>query len=152
MKTVTTWAAVAVVVMVGSAGRAFAVKPVAAEKPFIRVTAKPERLDLGTAPLTGSLELKDALTLEVEANCLHGPIYLSATPLNRRSGGSIGNGQISVRTGATSGYVAMNRPVAISKPTNGSHRIVVDVKVDAAAGFPAGQYDGMFTFMIMPPV
>jgi hypothetical protein len=54
--------------------------------------------------------------------------------------------------GATSGYVAMNRPVAISKPTNGSHRIVVDVKVDAAAGFPAGQYDGMFTFMIMPPV
>jgi hypothetical protein len=24
--------------------------------------------------------------------------------------------------------------------------------VDATAGFPAGQYDGMFTFMIMPPV
>jgi hypothetical protein len=152
MKTVTTWVAVVVVVMVGSAGRAFAVKPVASEKPYFYVTTTPERLDLGTALMAGSLELKSALTVEVEANCAHGPIYLSATPLNRRSGGSIETEQISVRTAATNGYVAMKRPVALSKPANGSHRIVVDVKVDATAGYPAGEYSGVFTLMIMPPV
>jgi hypothetical protein len=46
----------------------------------------------------------------------------------------------------------MKRPVALSKPANGSHRIVVDVKVDATAGYPAGEYSGVFTLMIMPPV
>jgi len=152
MKTVTTWAAVAVVVVIGSAGRVFAAKLVTSERPFISVTTRPDRLDLGTAPLMGSLELRAALTVEVEANCAHGPILLSATPLNRRSGGSIGTDRIAVRTAATDGYVAMNRPVAISKPANGSHRIVVDVKVDAPAGYPAGDYNGVFTFMIMPPV
>jgi hypothetical protein len=152
MKTVTTWALVVAAVMFGSAGKAFAVKPAGPDRPFINVTTKPDRLDLGTAPLMGPLELKAALTVEVEANCLHGPIYLSATPLNRPDGGSIGADRISVRTAATNGYVAMNRPVAISKPAGGFHRIVVDVKVDAPAGFPAGDYSGVFRFMIMPPV
>jgi len=152
MKTVTTWALVVAAVMFGSAGKAFAVKPAVPDRPFINVTTKPDRLDLGTAPLMGSLELRAALTVEVEANCAHGPILLSATPLNRRSGGSIGTDRIAVRTAATDGYVAMNRPVAISKPAFGPHRIVVDVKVDAPVGYPAGDYNGVFTFMIMPPV
>jgi len=153
MKTVTTWALVAVVVMLGWAGNASAVKPAdTADRPFINVTTTPDRLDLGTTPWMGPLELKAALTVEVEANCLHGPIYLSATPLNRHNGGSIGSERISVRTAETNGYVAMNKPVAISKPTKGSHRVVVDVKVDPPAGFPAGEYNGVFTFTIMPPV
>lgn len=153
MKTVTTWALVAAVVMLCWAGNASAVKPAdTTDTPFIHVTTRPDRLDLGTTPLMGSLELKAALTVDVEANCLHGPIYLSATPLNRRNGGSIGPERISVRTGATNGYVAMNKPVAISKPTKGSHKVVLDVKVEPPAGFPAGEYNGVFTFTIMPPV
>jgi hypothetical protein len=151
MKTVTTWVLVAVV-MFGWAGKTLAVKPVCTDRPFLNVTTNPDRLDLGMAPFMGPLELKAALTVEVEANCLHGPIYLSATPLNRQNGHSIGSERISVRTAETNGYVAMNRPVAISKPAKGSHKVVVDVKVDTPAGFPAGEYNGVFTFMIMPPV
>jgi hypothetical protein len=100
----------------------------------------------------GAHEVKAALTVQVEANCVHGPIYLSATPLNRQNGSSIGPERILVRTAATDGYVAMKKPVAISQTTKGSHKIVVDVKVDTPVGFEAGKYEGVFTFMITPPV
>jgi hypothetical protein len=100
----------------------------------------------------GTLELRAAMTVQVEANCLHGPIYLSATPLNQKNGNTIGTERISVRTAETHGYVAMNKPVAISQPAKGSHKVVVDVKVDTPPGYPAGEYSGVFTFMIMPPV
>ena len=154
MKTATTWALVVTVVMFCSAGIASAVKPAEPEKkPFLHVTTTPDEIDLGTALFTmGPLELKSALTVQVETNCPHGAIYLSATPLNHNSGGTIGNDRISVRTSETNGYVSMSKPVAISKPTAGSHKVVVDVKVDAPVGVTAGEYNGFFTCMITPPV
>lgn len=154
MKTATTWALVVTLVTLCSAGIASAVKPAETEtRPFLHVSTTPDEIDLGTALLTmGPLELKSALTVQVETNCPHGPIYLSATPLNQRSGGTIGADRISVRTSETGGYVAMSKPVAISKTTQGSHKVVVDVKVDAPAGTAAGEYNGFFTCTIMPPV
>ncbi len=153
MKTVTTWALVAAVVALCWAGNAWAVKPAdTAEKPFINVTTKPQEVDLGTAEFMGIHEVKAALTVEVEANCVHGPIYLSVTPLNRKNGGSIEPERVSVRTAATDGYVAMKKPVAISQTTKGTHKIVVDVKVDTPAGFEAGKYEGVFTFTVTPSV
>jgi hypothetical protein len=46
----------------------------------------------------------------------------------------------------------MKRPVAISKAAEGSHTIVVDVRVDTPAGFSAGLYEGAFILTITPPV
>jgi hypothetical protein len=152
MKTVTTWALAAVVATLCWAGNASAVKPAdTADRPFIHVTTTPDELDLGTT-LMGPLELKAALTVQVEANCLHGPIYLSATPLKQKNGDSIGTERISIRTAETDGYVAMNKPVAVSKAAKGSHKVVIDVKVDTPPGYAAGEYNGFFTFTIMPPV
>ncbi len=152
MKTVTTWALVAAVVALCWVGNAWAVKPAdTADKPFINVTTTPKEVDLGTG-FMGDHEVKAAVTVAVEANCVHGPIYLSVTPLNRKNGSSIEPDRVSVRTAATDGYVAMKKPVAISQTTKGSHKVVVDVKVDTPAGYEAGKYEGVFTFMITPPV
>jgi hypothetical protein len=46
----------------------------------------------------------------------------------------------------------MNKPVAISPPATGSNKIVVDVKVLTKVMGPAGEYSGVFTFTIAPPV
>lgn len=151
MRRTTTWALLVVVAFAWT-GTASAVKPAKTDIPYITITATPERLDLGTATFMGPREVKGALTVNVEANCLHGPIYLSTTPLRRRNGGSIEPDRIFVRTEATNGFVAVKRPVAISQPAKGSHEIVVDMKVDTPAGAPAGDYRGELGLMIVPPL
>ena len=122
-------------------------------KPFVNVSATPDELDLGTASLfADSYDVPAALTVKVEANCLHGPIMISMTKLKRRQGGSISPERLFVKTPATNGFVPMARPVAISKPTIGSHEIVLDFRVDAQFLDPAGEYTGTLMLTIMPPV
>jgi hypothetical protein len=128
------------------------VQPANTDKPFLSVSTKPESLDLGMAPSIGPYQVDAAFTVEVDTNCALGPIYVSATPLKRENGGSIEPESIFVRTSATDGFVAMKKPVAISQPTTGSQKIVVDVKVVTQALGPAGEYSGVFTFTIAPPV
>ena len=122
------------------------------ELPFVHVYTTPDRIDLGTVPLfKDAFEVTEALTVKVESNCLHGPIMISSTKLERPQGGSISPDNIFVRTPATGGYVAMARPVTISKPTTGSHKIVLDFRVQAQFLYPAGEYSGTLTLTIMPP-
>lgn len=120
--------------------------------PFVNVYTTPDAIDLGTVPLlTEAFEVPEALTVNVESNCLHGPILISATKLKRRKGGSISPDNIFVRTPATDGYVAIASPVRISEPTMGSHKIVLDLRVQAHFLHPAGEYSGTLTLTIMPP-
>lgn len=128
------------------------VQPAKTDKPFLSVSTRPERLDLGTAAFIGPLQVDAAFTVEVDTNCALGPIYVSATPLKHHNGGSIDPESIFVRTSATDGFIAMKKPVAISPPATGSQKIVVDVKVITQALGPAGEYSGVFTFTIAPPV
>lgn len=122
------------------------------ERPFVNVSTTPDKIDLGTISMfTDALEVPKALTINVESNCLHGPIMISATKLKRPEGGSISPENIFVRTPATRGYVAMARPVTISEPTKGSHKIVLDLRVQAQFLHPAGEYSGTLTLTIMPP-
>ncbi|MBN1804324.1 MAG: hypothetical protein JW837_03655 [Sedimentisphaerales bacterium] len=122
------------------------------EPPFVNVYTTPDKIDLGTVPLFGdAFEVPEALTVNVESNCLHGPIMISTTKLKRPQGGSISPDNIFVRTPATGGYVAMAKPVAISKPTTGSHKVVLDLRVQAQFLYPAGEYSGTLTLTIMPP-
>jgi len=120
--------------------------------PFVNVYTTPDKIDLGIVTLfQDSFEVTEAFTVNVESNCMHGPIMISASKLKRPQGGSISPDNIFVRTPATNGYVAMARPVAISKPTKGSHKIVLDLKVQAQFLYPAGEYSGTLTLTIMPP-
>lgn len=151
MKRTTIWVLL-VVIAFGWTGTASAVKPAKTETPYLNVTTSPDKVDLGIAPWIGPYEVKGALTVNVDTNCLHGPIYLSATSLSQRNGGQIESDRIFVRTEATNGFVTAKRPVAISQPTTGPHKIVVDFKVDTPAGVPAGEYDGELALMIAPPL
>ncbi|MHC4556986.1 MAG: hypothetical protein ACYTFW_07460 [Planctomycetota bacterium] len=146
---VITWLAVA---LFGLAGTAEAVKPVQlVSKPFINVSTTPDILDLGVAPFAGSYELPAALTVDVESNCTYGPIFISTTALKRRYGGLIPPERISVKTPATGGFIAMAKPVAISKPATGSRKIVLDFKVQTEFKDPSGEYTGTVTFTVTPP-
>jgi hypothetical protein len=77
---------------------------------------------------------------------------ISATKLKHSQGSSISPERIFVKSPATSGFVAMARPVTISKPTIGSHEIVLDLRVQTQFLDPAGEYTGTLMLTIMPPV
>jgi len=122
------------------------------DKPFVNVSATPDSIDLGTASLfTNTFDVPAALTVKVDANCFHGPIMISATKLKHSRGNSILPERIFVKSPATSGFVAMAKPVAISKPTMGSHKIVLDLRVEADLLYPAGEYSGTLILTMVPP-
>ena len=151
---VTTWALL--VVLFGLAGVAEAVRPSRravrpAAKNFVSVSTTPDTLELGTSTHPGMHESAGALTVAVEVDCPHGPILISTTKLRRKGGGLIPPDRISVRTPATGGFVKMTRPVAISKPEKGPHKIVLDFRVQTGFEDPAGRYTGSITFTITPP-
>jgi hypothetical protein len=147
---VITW--VLAIGLFGLNGIAEAVQTVDLKKPFVNISTTPDKIDLGTVPLfTDAFEVPEALTVNVKSNCLHGPIMISATKLQRPQGGSISPDDIFVRTPVTDGYVAMARPVKISNPTTGSHKIVLDLRVQAQFLYSAGEYSGTLTLTIMPP-
>ncbi len=92
-----------------------------------------------------------ALTVQVESNCLHGPIVASITALRHSRGSSIPPERISIKAPTTNGYVAMKKPVIISSPEAGSHDIELGFRLDISPSDRAGQYQGNITFTIMPP-
>jgi hypothetical protein len=144
---VITWA-----LTIGLFGLAGAAEAEQAEKPFVNVSTTPDSIDLGTASLfTNTFEVPAALTVKVDANCFHGPIMISATKLEHRQGSSISPERIFVKSPDTSGFVAMARPVAISKPTIGPHKIVLDLRVEAELLYPAGEYTGALILTMVPP-
>lgn len=152
MKRIVAWTLVSAALF-GIAATVSAVQPANEEKPFLIVSTTPDSLELETSPLAMSPEVEAVFTLNVDTNCKLGPIYVSTTPLKHPNGVSIEPENILVRTSATQGFVAMKKPVAISAPATGSNKIVVDVKVltKTLVG-PAGDYTGVFTFTIVPPV
>ena len=147
---VITWTLIAV--LFGLAANAEAVQT-KTDKPFVHVSATPDEVDLGTALfLKNTYDVPGALTVNVEANCMHGPIMISATKLKNPQGGTILPESIFVKSSATEGFVPMAKPVAISKPEIGSHKIVLDLRVETNSLRPAGEYSGKLVLTIMPPV
>lgn len=144
--------AIAWVLAIGLFGLSGVVEAEQTNKPFVNVSTTPDEIDLGTASLfTNTFEVPAALTVKVESNCFHGPIMISATKLKHSQGSSISPEHIFVKSPVTSGFVAMVRPVAISKPTIGSHEIVLDFKVEADLLYPAGEYSGTIMLTMIPP-
>jgi hypothetical protein len=122
-------------------------------KPFIRVSTSPDELNLGLAKLfAGIHEVQDALKVEVESNCWHGPIVMTMTSLEHPRGSRIEPDDIFVRTPKTGGYVSLKKPVVILPTSEGPQEVVLDFKVHAGVNKPSGQYKGMITLTIVPPV
>jgi hypothetical protein len=147
MKRLVTWTIVVALVGLAGTTRATSIKP------FISVSTSSDELDLGTAVFfAGIHEVPGALTVEVESNCWHGPIVISTTPLERYGGGRIEPDDIFVRTPEMGRYVSLKKPVVILPTAAGSQEVVLDFKVHAGLKNPAGQYKGMITLTIVPPV
>ena len=127
------------------------VETIQAEKPFVRLSTTPDKLELGTITFWSDGVSASTLTLNVASNCIHGPIVASITPLKRNADDIITPDRISVRTPATRGFVTMARPVSISETTEGSHDITMNFKIDTTVKDHAGRYSGSLTFTIMPP-
>ena len=143
---VITWA-----LTVGMLGLAVIAEAKPVDEPFVNISTTPDEVDLGTVPITNNFIVPGALTVNIESNCVHGPIMISSTKLKLRPGCSISPQNIFVKSPATSGFVAMARPVEISKPALGSHKIVLDFKVEADFFSPAGEYSGRLMLTMMPP-
>jgi hypothetical protein len=122
-----------------------------ADNPYIKITTTPKELDLGLMPYTGEHESSTKLIVRVESNYLHGPILVSLTKLRRLHGDTILPENISIKTPLSGGFVPMNKPITISKPTAGSHEIELHFKVKTSIKDLAGKYQGELIFTIMPP-
>ena len=134
------------VAVFGPAGVAEATGPVA---PFVSLSITPDELDLGTVPFAGLWDSPASLKVLVQSNCSHGPILVSTTPLTSWQHRSVSADRIFVKSKATNGFVAMQKPVAVSEPQNGSHEIELSFRVQGEMDL-AGQYSGTLTFTIMP--
>lgn len=121
-----------------------------AEQPFVRVSATPEKFDLGTVLFVDE-ELPEVLKVKVESNCLHGPVVASVTPFKNRYGGTILPECVSIQTPTTGDFIPMIKPVVISEPAIGNHDILVKFKVQVDFNNPAGKYSGTIVFTVMPP-
>jgi hypothetical protein len=123
------------------------------DKPFISLSVMPDILDLGTLPfLTNIYDSPAKLTVKVESNCYHGPIVVSMTELKHKSiGSTITPDRILIKGPVTGGFVPMAKPVVVSKPTTGSHDILLKFKVENKFQDIAGKYTGTIIFTIMPP-
>ncbi len=122
-----------------------------ANEPFVRISTTPDNLDLGTMSFWSDGVSSAVLTVQVESNCLHGPIVASITPLTRIGGSTIMPDRISVKTPTTGGFVTMAKPVSISETTEGSHNIAVNFKIETDITDHAGKYGGILAFTVMPP-
>ncbi|MEJ2703744.1 MAG: hypothetical protein P8Z79_15015 [Sedimentisphaerales bacterium] len=147
MKKLVTWTILAVLLSVAGTSTA------TSDVPFVSVSASPDELDLGAANFfAGVHEVRGAMTVDVEANCWHGPVYLSITPLKRPGGGLIEPADIFVRAPKMGQYVSLKKPVVVVPTSVGPRKVVLDFKVHAGVDNPAGHYTGVVTLTIVPPV
>jgi hypothetical protein len=146
------------ITMFGLAGEALAVRSVKkptdmppVENPFVKITTTPNKLNLGVVPFQGAFESSSELTVNVDSNFMYGSIIASISPLKRVGGGSISPENIFVQSPTTNGYITMKNPVPVSKPAVGSSKIELNFKVETELKDPAGRYEGVLMFTVVPP-
>jgi hypothetical protein len=115
-------------------------------QPYVSVNATPASLDLGTVPQPGTYDSPAELKVHVTANCIHGGVVVSLTPLVRAEGGSIGPAQVFLRLPATGTYIPMSAAVAVTGPTGpGIFDVVLKFRVVTTLADAAGEYAGTLT-------
>ena len=121
------------------------------EIPTIKISTTPNKLHLGLASFPGVHESSSELTVNMVSNFTYGSIVASISPLKRNGGSSIPPEKIFVQGPATKGYVAMRKPVPVSNPAGGPSKIALNFKVETEFTDPAGRYEGVLMFTVVPP-
>ena len=115
--------------------------------PYVLVSVTPKELDLGTVPQPGVYDSPAALTVRVAANCAHGGLAASATPLTRAEGGAIGTDRIFIKLPAAGDYVPMTHPVVVTGPMMpGVFDVVLKFRVETILTDAPGEYVGTLVF------
>ena len=127
------------------------IEPTPAEA-FVKISTKSNEVSLGTAGFLGIHDLQSVFTIQVESNCLHGSIFASTDGFRHSLGAFIPPEHISVKTPVTSGFVSMEKPVAISEPVFGSHNIMLNFRVQTGPQHHEGKYTGTLIITLMPPI
>jgi len=146
--------ALVVIVVLGAATYAGSRPPIRIPyKPIIEqylcISVTPQELNLGSVPHPGLYDSPAILTVHVAADCAHGGIVASATPLERAEGGTIPPERIFVRIPATGQYAPMDAPVAITGPmVPGVFDVELKFRVETVLQNPPGTYRGTFIFTV----
>jgi len=122
----------------------------AEEKPYLRISTTPNKLDLGEINIFDEHETTVKLTVVVESNILHGPVLMSLSNLKLLNNSNIAANNVFVKTPISSNFVSLVKPVQISNTANGSHNIVLYFKVNKVLLSNAGKYQGSLIFTVMP--
>lgn len=135
------WAMLAATVIVLSlAAEALALPRV---RQYVGVTVTPLHLDLGSVPQPGTYDSPASLSVHVAANCNHGAVLVSASPLTKPGGASIPANRVFVKQPATGDYVPLNNPVPVTAPTGpGIFDVVLNFRVETVLEDPPGSYTG----------
>jgi hypothetical protein len=145
-----------VIVLLGAATYAERRPPIRTPfKPVIEqyfcISVTPHELDLGNVPHPGLYDSPAILTVHVAADCEHGGVVASATPLQHPEG-TIPPERIFVRILPTGGYVSMDAPVVITGPAGpGVFDVELKFRLETVFEDPAGTYTGTFTFTCNAP-
>jgi hypothetical protein len=112
--------------------------------PYVQVTVTPNPIDLGTVPQPGAYDSPAVLKVHLAANCNHGGIVISITPLSLVGGGAtLGLDRIFVKPPGAPDFLPMTAPIGIAPPGG---PIVVDYvlkfRVETTWGDDPGQYAG----------
>ena len=118
---------------------------------YVEISVTPTELDLGNVPQPGLYDSPAELTVHVAANCDHGGVVASATPLQRSGGGEIPLEHFFVKIPASGLFVPMTAPVLITGPMGpGVFDVLLKFRLETLLQDPAGEYTGTITFTIGP--
>lgn len=120
-------------------------------QPYVSLTLSADTLDLGNVAQPGVFDSPAILTVHIAANCSHGGIVISTTPLAGPGGAEIPLARFSVKLPATGQFVPMIHPVVLTGPMNpGVVDVPVMFRVETQMQTSPGKYTGTITFTVGP--
>ena len=141
--------AAAAVLLIVCAARCADALPRVRVEPFVEVTVSPDVLDLGAVTQPGLYESAATATVHVAANCYHGGVVASVTPLERPGGGAIPPERVLVKVPVTGQYVNMAIPVLVTGPMGpGFFDVELKFRVETILADVPGQYAGTLVLTV----
>ncbi|MCY2924075.1 MAG: hypothetical protein NT031_01310 [Planctomycetota bacterium] len=143
------WAGLAVLaVLAVTAGTDIHAAPVVQK--YINMSVSPTTLDLGSVPGPGAYDSPSELKVHVTANCVHGGVVASVTPLTCADGGDIGRERIFIKLSGMN-FRPMTSAVPVTGPMNpGIFDIVLKFRVGTTWADVPGDYAGTLTLTLVP--
>ena len=118
-------------------------------KRYIGLTAQPQSLDLGAVSQPGLYDSPAVLSLHLAANCNHGRLVMTTTPLQSAGGDVIPPSRVFVRLPETGQYVPLTQPVVIAPGAGpGVRDFQLRFRIKTQPTDPAGTYTATFNLVV----